>query len=143
MAEKKSGYSATAKWLVASPFKVRPVADLIRKKPYTEAIAILDNMPHKGAQLIKKVLVSAASNALNNVGFYSNPRVDELLHQGLATADESQRDALYKEAQKILWDDAAWVFLYVPDNVWGMGANVSNAWVQPDGIAMVRYIEVK
>jgi large subunit ribosomal protein L22 len=61
----KTGYRAVAKWLIASPTKVRPVADLVRAKPYTDAIAILDNMPHKGASLIKKVVVSAASNALN------------------------------------------------------------------------------
>jgi len=65
MAETKKGYRATAKWLIASPTKVRPVADLIKKRPYTEAIAILDNMPHKGAKLIRKVVVSAASNALD------------------------------------------------------------------------------
>ncbi|HEY9053447.1 MAG TPA: 50S ribosomal protein L22 [Rectinemataceae bacterium] len=58
-------YRATAKWLLASPTKVRPVADLVRQKPYEDAIAILDNLPHKGARLIKKVVVSAASNALN------------------------------------------------------------------------------
>ncbi|HOV93396.1 MAG TPA: 50S ribosomal protein L22 [Spirochaetales bacterium] len=87
MAEKKSGYSATAKWLVASPFKVRPVADLIRKKPYTEAIAILDSMPHKGAQLIKKVLVSAASNALNQ-----NRKLDEdMLYIKELRVDEGPR----------------------------------------------------
>ena len=50
---------------MGSPFKIRPVADLVRLKPYTDAIAILDNMPQKGASLIKKVVVSAASNALN------------------------------------------------------------------------------
>ncbi len=61
----KQGYRATAKWLMGSPYKIRPVADLVREKPYTEAIAILEHMPHKGASLIKKVVVSAASNALN------------------------------------------------------------------------------
>ncbi|MCX7027953.1 MAG: 50S ribosomal protein L22 [Spirochaetes bacterium] len=61
----KTGYRATAKWLIGSPFKIRPVADLVRQKPYADAIAILDNMPQKGARLIKKVVVSAASNALN------------------------------------------------------------------------------
>lgn len=61
----KTGYRANAKWLMGSPYKIRPVADLVRLKPYTEALAILDNMPHKGARLIRKVLVSAASNALN------------------------------------------------------------------------------
>lgn len=72
MAEPKTGYRATAKWLIASPYKVRPVADLVRKRPYAEAIAILDNVPNKGAGLIKKVVVSAAANALNQ-----NRKLDE------------------------------------------------------------------
>jgi len=72
MAETKTGYRATAKWLIASPYKVRPVADLVRKLPYAEAIAILDNVPNKGAGLIKKVVVSAAANALNQ-----NRKLDE------------------------------------------------------------------
>ena len=63
--KEKTGYRAVAKWLRASPTKVRPVADLVRLKPYADAIAILDNVPNKGAALIKKVVVSAASNALN------------------------------------------------------------------------------
>ncbi|MDR1863717.1 MAG: 50S ribosomal protein L22 [Treponema sp.] len=67
MAEKtaKSGYKAITKYLMVSPFKIRPVADLIRRKPYTEAVSLLENMPHKGARLIRKTIVSAASNALN------------------------------------------------------------------------------
>ena len=64
VAQEKSGFRAISKFLVVSPFKIRPVADLIRRKPYTEAVSILENMPHKGARLIKKTVVSAASNAL-------------------------------------------------------------------------------
>jgi large subunit ribosomal protein L22 len=41
------------------------VANLVRRKPYTEAVSLLENMPHKGARLIRKTVVSAASNALN------------------------------------------------------------------------------
>jgi len=87
MGENKTGYKATAKWLVASPFKVRPVADLVRMKPYPEAIAILDNIPHKGARLIKKVLVSAASNALSQ-----NRKLDEdMLYVKELRIDEGPR----------------------------------------------------
>jgi large subunit ribosomal protein L22 len=63
--KEKTGYRAVTKYLIVSPFKIRPVADLIRRKPYTEAVSILENMPHKGAKLIRKTVVSAASNALN------------------------------------------------------------------------------
>jgi len=71
MAE-KSGYIATSKFLVASPTKVRPVADVVKLKPYSEAMAILENMPQKGARLLTKTMKSAASNALN-----LNKKLDE------------------------------------------------------------------
>ncbi len=84
MANTKTGYRATSKWLIASPFKVRPVADLVRAKPYTEAMAMLENMPHKGAKLIRKVVLSAAANALNknrklgeDMLFIKELRIDE------------------------------------------------------------------
>jgi large subunit ribosomal protein L22 len=71
MAE-KTGYRAISKYLMGSPFKVRPVANLVRRKPYPEAMSVLENMPHKGARLIRKTVKSAASNALSN-----NKRLDE------------------------------------------------------------------
>jgi large subunit ribosomal protein L22 len=87
MAETKSGYSATAKWLMASPSKVRPVADLVRRKPYVQAIAILDNVPNKGAALIKKVVASAAANALDR-----NRKLDEdMLYIRELRVDEGPR----------------------------------------------------
>jgi large subunit ribosomal protein L22 len=87
MAETKTGYRATAKWLMASPSKVRPVADLVRRKPYAEAVAILDNVPNKGAKLIKKVVVSAAANALDR-----NRKLDEgMLYVREIRIDEGPR----------------------------------------------------
>jgi len=68
----KTGYRAVSKYLMGSPFKVRPVANLIRRKPYSEAMSVLENMPHKGARLIRKTVKSAASNALSG-----NKQLDE------------------------------------------------------------------
>ena len=70
--EAKKGFSACAKYLSASPSKVRPVADLVRRKPYVEAMAILEAMPQKGAYLIRRVVQSAAANAMSQ-----NKRLDE------------------------------------------------------------------
>jgi large subunit ribosomal protein L22 len=72
MKEKKPGYRAISKYLMGSPYKIRPVADLIRRKPYPDAVSILENMPHKGARLIGKTAKSAAANAL-----VSNKQLDE------------------------------------------------------------------
>lgn len=87
MAANKTGYKATAKWLIASPTKVRPVADLVRSKPYAEAVAILENTPNKGAGIIMKVVKSAAANALNQ-----NRKLDEdMLYVKEIRIDEGPR----------------------------------------------------
>jgi len=67
-----TGHRAISKFLMGSPFKIRPVADLVRRKPYPEAMSVLENLPHKGARLIRKTVKSAASNALS-----SNEKLDE------------------------------------------------------------------
>lgn len=64
MVEAKKGYSAKAKHLLIAPSKLRRVANVVRRKPYAEAMAILDALPHKGARHLKKVLQSAVANAL-------------------------------------------------------------------------------
>jgi large subunit ribosomal protein L22 len=60
------GYKAVAKFVRISPFKARRVADVVRNRPYPEAVAILNNLPNKGAKLVRKVIQSAAANALSN-----------------------------------------------------------------------------
>ncbi|GMO17807.1 MAG: 50S ribosomal protein L22 [Spirochaetaceae bacterium] len=70
MSKKKSvhhytGYRAVTKFIIASPYKVRPVASLIRRRSYTEALSTLENMPHKGAKLLWKAVKSAGSNAIS------------------------------------------------------------------------------
>ena len=70
--EGKKGYTACAKYIRISPGKVRRIADQIRKKPYSEAISVLENLPQKGAKLLRKVIQSATANAL-----YNNKSLDE------------------------------------------------------------------
>jgi len=84
---KKEGYRAITRFLLVSPFKIRPVANLVRRKPYTEAVSMLENMPHKGARLIKKTVVSAASNALNR----DKQLVEDMLYIKEITVDEGPR----------------------------------------------------
>jgi len=70
--KEEKGYKAISRFLIGSPYKIRPVADLVRRRTYPEAISILENMPHKGAKLIRKTVKSAASNALAD-----NKKLDE------------------------------------------------------------------
>lgn len=59
---------AVARYVRISPYKVRVVLDIIRGKGYREAVAILENTPKSASEPIKKVLMSAAANAENNLG---------------------------------------------------------------------------
>ena len=85
--EAKTGYRAISKYLMGSPYKIRPVADLVRRRSYPEAMSVLENMPHKGARLIRKTVKSAASNALA-----SNKKLDEdMLYVREIYVDEGPR----------------------------------------------------
>ncbi len=57
---------AVAKYVRISPYKARLVVDLIRGKPVSEALNILNFTPKKAARLVKKVLESAIANAEHN-----------------------------------------------------------------------------
>ncbi len=62
---------AVAKYVRMSPSKIKPVTDLVRGKDLKEALAILKFTPGKGAEIVEKVVKSAAANAENN--FDMNP----------------------------------------------------------------------
>ena len=57
---------ATAKYVRMSPSKLKPVTDLVRGKDLNEALTILKFTSGKGAELVEKVVKSAAANAENN-----------------------------------------------------------------------------
>ena len=57
---------AVAKYVRMSPIKLKPVTDLVRGKDLAEALTILRFTPGKGAELVEKVVRSAAANAENN-----------------------------------------------------------------------------
>ncbi|MDF9303947.1 ABC transporter substrate-binding protein [Tritonibacter mobilis] len=46
-----------------------------------------------------------------NSGYYSNPKVDELLEAARVATDQDERAKLYQEMQTIVQEDAPWVFV--------------------------------
>ena len=58
---------AKAKGIRMSPYKVRLVADLVRGKRVEEALVNLQFTPRRAAQVVAKVVKSAAANAENNL----------------------------------------------------------------------------
>ncbi|MDR2480957.1 MAG: 50S ribosomal protein L22 [Spirochaetaceae bacterium] len=82
-----SGYRSITKFIIASPYKVRPVANLIRRRPYTEVLSVLENMPHKGAQLLWKAVKSAGSNALS----FNKKLAEDMLYVKEVMVDDGPR----------------------------------------------------
>jgi len=48
---------------------------------------------------------------------YWNPKVELLVSEAAREPDDQRRRDQYAEAQRIVWDDAPWIFLWVPSSV--------------------------
>ncbi|HQF90563.1 MAG TPA: ABC transporter substrate-binding protein [Synergistaceae bacterium] len=59
---------------------------------------------------------SANAGPKGNNCFYNNAEVDRMLDQARVEVDWNKRAALYHEAEKIIVDDAPWVFFFNPVN---------------------------
>ncbi len=60
------------------------------------------------------VLLSRKQFGSNNDAFYTDPEVEKLLDEAAPITDMTKRYELYDQAQKIVIEDAPWVFLYHP-----------------------------
>jgi peptide/nickel transport system substrate-binding protein len=62
---------------------------------------------------------------------YNNPEVDRLLDEAQQTFDEAQRLALLQEAQRVIWEDAPFFYLWSVRLVVGIRDNVTGVVVTP------------
>jgi len=56
--------------------------------------------------------------------YYCNKGLDDLIIQGRSTLDQKKRAEVYVKAQKLLYDDAAYVFKWGLRGVWGISNRV-------------------
>jgi peptide/nickel transport system substrate-binding protein len=61
-----------------------------------------------------------------NFSGYNNERVNELIKQGEITGDVAQRQAIYDEAQQLVYDEAPAVFLILPEEAEAARADLQN-----------------
>lgn len=52
--------------------------------------------------------------------FYQNPEILELLDEALATFDTAEREEIYAEVQRLLKEDAGFIYLFQADSVFAM-----------------------
>lgn len=73
----------------------------------------------------------------NNIGFYSNARVDALLQEGLAVSEQGKRQKIYGEIQRIVWPEAPWGYLGAEDNLWAQSKRLKGVYILPDNTLVV------
>jgi len=74
-----------------------------------------------------------------NVGGYSDPKVDGLLAQARQTQDISARAKIYGEVQAQTEKDNPIIYLYRQRNLTGVTKDISGVQVYPDGIIRVAF----
>ncbi len=68
-----------------------------------------------------------------NRGYYSNPRVDQLIMEGRSTFDRAKRKQVYGEIQRIMQEDLPYVSLYHQINVAIMDKDLQGYVMYPAG----------
>mgnify|MGYP001179422048 CR=1 FL=1 len=56
----------------------------------------------------------------SNRGRYSNPEVDRLLEQALATVDDEKREKLLQDATRVAMEDVGIIPIHIQKNIWAM-----------------------
>ena len=93
-------------------------AEMVRDKQMDDA-ACFDSSPLSTYRILREKLHSGVAGPWWQG--YANPTLDTLIDEARATRDETRRRDLYREAYRIVRDDAPWIFLYNPTLFWGLG----------------------
>jgi ABC-type transport system substrate-binding protein len=67
----------------------------------------------------------------NNNTLYSNPKLDQMMAAAAAESDRAKRKAMYADIQKLIMDEAPWIFLHVMYQTVGIRKGVTNVLVSP------------
>lgn len=74
---------------------------------------------------------SSAEKPAGNIAFYRSDEMQNVLEKARATSDKDERDALYKEAQRIFHKDVPWVPLAHAKQILVINKRVKNLKLQP------------
>ncbi|MDP9838387.1 glutathione transport system substrate-binding protein [Neorhizobium huautlense] len=80
----------------------------------------------------------SASPTGANLGFFADPKLDELIDKAASTLDEKARNTIYGEAQKVVNEQAPHVLLFTKQDLYATRSTVSGAWMIPGGLVVVK-----
>lgn len=82
------------------------------------------------------------SRSSQNHGNYRNPQVDALLDQARGAQDPEERLALYRQAEQLILEDAAWIPLYFDVENWLVKPYVKGFSIPPIKIPKFQYVSI-
>src|SRR3712207_4615775 len=88
-----------------------PVTTILDRMRDGSMDASLFNWTYGGFKGDPDASVELRSDGTNNFSHFNNPRVDELLDQGLRELDPEARAAYYREIQQIVADEVPFLFM--------------------------------
>ena len=68
-----------------------------------------------------------------NYSYYQNARVDELLEEGRRTPEGPERLDVYREIQKLMYEDLPYTPVYIRTTIYGMRSNLKGVTFGPTG----------
>ncbi|MCC7161991.1 MAG: hypothetical protein IT331_05835 [Anaerolineae bacterium] len=68
---------------------------------------------------------------------YNNPKADELVAKGAGVMDSDERAKIYGELGKLLYDDPMGIYLWLPENLYGVSPKVQGWRPHPRSYVMV------
>jgi len=89
------------------------------------------------------VLLDQDSIGSNNYSYYQNQEVHDLLLAAQATADQAEREKLYKEAQVLIKEDAPWIPLVHSQPALAGKASITGFLAHPTGSDVLSTVEFK
>lgn len=112
-----------------------------------EAAQFNDNWDHKKTSPMVAARWSGMFDPANFANFlvksdgflsrYKNPKADELVAKGVSVMDPAERAKVYSELGQLLYDDPIGLYLWLPENLYGVSKNVQGWRPHPRSYIMV------
>ncbi len=77
-----------------------------------------------------------------NISLFYDPRVEKLIGEGRSTFDESSRTKIYSEAQRLIWQDAPYIFLHNQDQTYVMRGTVKGFQTLPHEVVYMEGVTI-
>ncbi|NLE75144.1 MAG: peptide ABC transporter substrate-binding protein [Chloroflexi bacterium] len=106
-------------------------AEMVRRKEIHDA-CLFDSSPLSTFRVLREKFHSGLAGPWWQG--YTNPLVDRLIERAQATAALDERRSLYRQAFRLIRDDAPWLFLYSPLTMWAVGPQGQGWRPSADGV---------